>query len=488
MSTALPPSTASSSTAPTRVGWLPLVVIASAHLMAILDTTVMFVALPSVQRDLGMSAAARPWVVTAYTLAFAGLLLLGGRLADRLGARRTLLIGVLGFAVASAVGGAAVDGTMLIAARAVQGAFAALVVSSTKSLLVTVYREEKQQSSAIGIFTATLTAGAAVGLILGGALTSTLGWRWCLYVNVALSLIAIIAGPRVLPAVASRRETRIDYPSAVLATAGMVGLVFGLGQAADTGWNSATVVIPLIAAAALFGWFVARQARTPNPLLPLRVITDRNRGGAFIAFIVNSLSTFGMMLILTYQLQDVLHYTALLTGLALLPFALGAVLGAAVLAPKLTPHVAPRWLIAAGILLSAAGLVPLIALTPTTPYLPLILTATIIEGIGTGIGSSATLQTSLRGILPTDRGAAAAAGSAASQIGSSIGAALLNTIAVTATAGYLAARTHANVTVATVHGYTIAMAWGAALLLVAAVPAIIMVNAKRPAKATPSTR
>src|SRR5579862_6299853 len=172
-------------------GWWPLAVIASAHLMVVLDTTVMFVALPSVQHGLGMTVATRPWVVTAYTLALAGLLLLGGRLADRFGARNTLLIGVIGFACASAVGGASVDGAMLITARAVQGAFGAMLVSSTKSLLVNVYTDGAERTRVIGIFTTTLTSGLALGLVLGGVLTSELNWRWCLYINIPLSLVTI---------------------------------------------------------------------------------------------------------------------------------------------------------------------------------------------------------------------------------------------------------------------------------------------------------
>jgi len=460
-------------------GWWPLLVIASAHLMAILDTTIMFVALPSAQRAVGLSAAAGQWIVTAYTLAFAALLLVGGRLADRLGARRTLLAGVVGFALASAVGGASVTGAMLLVARAVQGASAALLVSSTKSLLVTVYTGDEERSRAIGIFTATLAAGGALGLVLGGVLTSALGWRWCLYVNVAVSLVAIIGGPKVLPAVAGRREIRIDLTSAVLASAGMAALVYGLGEAAPAGWGSGQVAGSLAGAAVALAAFVTRQAGKPNPLLPLRVVCDRNRGGALLAMIVNNLSTFGMLLILTYQLQTVMGYSALRTGLALLPFAIGGAVSAALIAPRLGKRIAPRWLIAAGIFLSAAGLAPLIGLTPASRYFPLIFAATIIEGIGTGIGGPPILQTVLRAVLPSDTGAASAAHSTAGQLGSSIGAALLSTIAATATAGYLA--THAGASVAaTVHGYTTAMAWGAGILLVTAIPALVLVNAKAP--------
>jgi EmrB/QacA subfamily drug resistance transporter len=474
--------------APTRPGWWPLVIIASAHLMAVLDITVMFVALPSAQHALGLSEAARQWVVTAYTLAFAGLLLPGGRLADRLGARRTLLLGVTGFACASAVGGASADGAMLIAARAAQGAFGAVLVSSTKSLLITVYSGGRERSRAMGIFTAVLTAGLAAGMVLGGVITSVLGWRWCLYVNVAVALVIIIAARRVLPAgpgrAGVRPGVRIDVLGAVLACAAMVALVYGLGEVPSDRWASGQIISSLIAAAVLFAWFTARQVRGPHPLLPVRVVGDRNRGGGLIAMVSNSVSTFGMLFILTYQLQTVMGYSPLRTGLALIPFAAAAASGSAVIAPRLTLRIRPRWLVATGLLLSAVGLLPLVALTSTSKYLPLILVAEVIEGLGTGLGGPPILQACLRAVLPADTGAASAASSAAGQLGSSIGAAVLNTIAATTAAAYLAAHatasTAATNTAATVHGYTVAAAWGAAILLATTVPAVLLINAKPP--------
>jgi EmrB/QacA subfamily drug resistance transporter len=474
-------------TSGTKRGWWPLAVIASAHLMAVLDTTVMFVALPSVQRGLGMTVASRQWVVTAYTLALAGLLLLGGRLADRFGARNTLLAGVIGFACASAVGGASVDGAMLIAARAVQGAFGAVLISSTKSLLVNVYTDGAERARAIGIFTATLTAGMAVGLILGGVLTSALSWRWCLYVNVPLSLAAIVGAPRVLPALPGRPQIKIDVASAVLATTGMVALIYGLGEAASLGWGSGQVTGSLIAAAVLLGGFVARQAGHSDRLLPLRVVLDRNRGWGMIAMIVNALSTFGMMLILTYQLQSVMRYSALATGLALVPFALAAGLGSAFAAPWLMARVPPRWLLSGAIVIEAAGLLPLIWLTPSSGYLPLILAATLVEGLGTGLAGPVALHTALHGVLPADAGAAGAATSAAAQFGSSVGAALLNTIAAAAASSYLAAHASASITTGIVHGFAVAMAWGAGLLILAAIPVAGLVTAAIPVRRRPAT-
>lgn len=465
-----------------RAGWWPLAVIASAHLMAVLDTTVMFVALPSVQRGLHMTATTRQWVVTAYTLALAGLLLLGGRLADRLGARRTLLIGVTGFALASAVGGASVDGAMIIAARAVQGAFGAILISSTKSLLVTVYSDEDERAKVMGVFTATLTAGMAIGLVLGGVLTSELSWRWCLYVNVALSLVTLVGAPRVLPNLSGQKEVKIDVWSAAFASVGMAALVYGLGEASSLGWGSREIVGSLAAAVVLLGAFVLRQVGGTDRLLPLRVVIDRNRGWAMIGLIFNGLSTFGMMLILTYQLQTVMAYSALRTGFALIPFALAAALGSAVLARVLMVRVLPRWLMSGSIVLEAAGLVPLICLTPHSRYLPLVLLATILEGLGTGVAGPATLNTALGGVLPSDAGAAGAGTSAASQLGSSIGAALLNTIAVAATASFLATHVTAGVVMGTVHGFTVAMVWGAIVTVAAAAPIAVFVNAKTPSR------
>jgi EmrB/QacA subfamily drug resistance transporter len=463
------------------VGWWPLVVIASAHLMAVLDTTVMFVALPSVQRGLSLTVTDRQWVVTAYTVALAGLLLPAGRLADRLGARRTLLIGVAGFACASAIGGASIDGAMIISARAVQGAFAAILISSTKSLLITVYSEE-ERARVMGVFTATLTSGMAVGLVLGGLLTSALGWRWCLYVNVVLSLIPLVLGPRVLPSLRGRKEVRIDIPSVLLSAIGMGAVVYGLGEASSRGWSSGLILGSLVTAVVSLSWFVVRQVGKPHPLLPLRVVADRSRGWSMIGLIVNGLSTFGMMLILTYQLQAVMHYSALRTGLALIPFALAAALGSAVIAPRLMVRIAPRWLIATSIVVEAAGLVPLFWLTPSSHFLPLVLAATVIEGLGTGVAGPATLNTALGNVLPSDRGAAGAGTSAAGQLGSSIGAALLNTIAATATAGYIAAHPGTSLVTATVHGFTVAMVWGALITLLAAGPIAVLVRARTPAR------
>jgi EmrB/QacA subfamily drug resistance transporter len=464
--------------------WLPLAVIAAAHLMVVMDTTIMFVALPSAQHGLDLSVSGRQWVLTAYTLAFGGLLLLGGRLADRLGARTTLRIGALGFALASALGGLAPDAAVLIAARAIEGAFGALLVSSTKSLLVTVYSGEKERARAIGIFTATLTAGAAVGLVLGGVLTSLISWRWCLYVNLPVSL-AVLTASSILPAIPARPEVRFDLLGAGLICGGMVALVYGLGAAASDGWGSGTVIWPLAVATALIATFGLRAAKVPGSLLPPRIVADRDRGGALLALVFNSLSTFGMMLILTFQLQSVLGYSPLVTGLCLAPFMVTTGIAAAIVAPRLMARVPARPLILVGLALGAVGLVPLLALTTTSHYFPLIFLATVVEGIGTGLASPPALGTSLSGVEPGDRGAAGAISSAAGQVGSSVGTALFNTIAATATAAYLAGGGVGSAA-ATVHGYTTALAWGVAILLAALIPIAAWMRPGPRAKARPA--
>jgi MFS family permease len=372
---------------------------------------------------------------------------------------------------------------MLIAARAVQGAFGAVLVSSTKSLLVTVYSGEHERTRAVAIFGATLTVGMALGLILGGVLTSCLGWRWCLYINLAVCLAVVPGALRTLPRLPPRPAIQIDPISAVLCSLGLVALVYGLGDVTSAGWGSGMVIGSLAAAVVMLGLFAARQVGRVNGLLPLRVVRDRNRGGALIAMIFNGLSTVGMMLILTYQLQSVLHYSPLRTGLTLIPFAFAAACGSMLIARRLMSSIAPRWLITAGIVLSAAGLIPLIGLTPSGHCLALIVLAELIEGIGSGLAGPPILATALRAVAREDTGAASAASSAAGQLGSSIGTALLNTIAATATAAYLTADRSKGahvVAAATVHGYVVAVGWGAGIVLAVAIPIALLIDAGAP--------
>ncbi len=315
-----------------------------------------------------------------------------------------------------------------------------------------------------------------VGFIVGGLLTTYLNWRWCLYVNVPVGVLAAIVALSVLPAIKGHVEVRLDVLGAMLACGGMGLLVYGLSEAA-TGWDSSQVILPLGAALVLLTAFVVWQSRVRSPLLPLRILTDHNRAGAFIALAVTSFANGGTLLILSYQLQAILHNTALAAGIAFVPFAVAVGLNSAIITPRLMAHLAPRYLIATGILIYAGGLLLLTQLAPTTTYIPLILVAEVVLGLGGGLISPPALNTALVGVADTDTGAAAAMSSTSSQIGNSIGIALLNSIAVSATAAYLAAHgPQAEPLVATVHGFTVALTWDAGIALVGALLVFLLIT------------
>lgn len=459
-----------------KTSYIPLIIITLAHLMAVLDNTVMVVALPSIQQGLAIPAADRQWIITAYTLAYAGLLLLGGKLADRFGANRTLLVGVAGFALASAVGGAAQTGWMLIAARAVEGCFGAVLTSSTKTLLALTYTDGQQRARAMGVFSATLALGGVLGMVLGGFLTAALSWRWCLYINLPLSVLVLAGSAKYLPRLATKPQVHINILDALIFCAAIIALVFGLGQAASDGWTSPVVLSSLAACILFAALFILKQARGKNPLFPLRIITQRHRAGAFLSMIFNSFGTLGLMLVLTFQLQSQQGASPLTTGLAMMPLMAVVVVISALVVPKLIPRVAPGLLIFGGLLFSALGLLPLVWLPHTAHLWPLIITSELLEGIGTGLGSAPAMHTSLLGVLPQDVGIASSTSSAASQIGSSLGAALLNTLTISA-ASAAAATTPL---LSAQQGYASACGWGCLILMVAAFIVIAMIRLSKP--------
>ena len=467
--------------------WWGLAVIAIAQLMVAMDTAIMAVALPSAQSSLGMSDTDRQWVFSAYTLTFGGLLLLGGRLSDRLGRRRTLLIAVFGFVIASVLGGAAASGWMLIGARALQGAFGALLVPSATSFVAILFpvKQQLERAKAMGFFNATLISGVAMGFILGGLLTDSLGWRWCLYVNVPLSIIAGLGALVILPDLEGHPDVGLDIPGAALACAGMVALVYGLGQAASSGWQSSLVICSLAVSAVLLTTFVLVEARVRSPLLPLRIVAERNRAGSFIARGLSSFGLFGMLLVLTFHLQVVMQASPLAAGLALIPFAAASALTSALVAPQLMSIIPPRYLIVPGIGMCAAGMFLLAFLKPDVSSLPLILAVQVLQGLGSGLINTPALNTALSGVAKADTGVTSAMASTSNTIGASIGTALLNTIAAGVAASYLAS--HALVTpngqnardnIAIVHGYMVAATWGGAILLVGALIVAICINTR----------
>jgi len=451
--------------------------------MIALDATIVSIALPWAQRDLGASDAERQWVITAYTLTFVGLLLVGGRIADTIGRKRTFLVGLAGFALASAIGGSAGGFLLLLASRAAQGAFAALLAPTALSLLAVTFAEPRDRARAFAVYGAIAGSGAALGLLLGGVLTQYFGWRWCLYVNIPIAVAAAIGGWQVLGGDGAGHRQRVDLPGVLFATGGLVALVYGCTEAVSSGWGSGRVVGFLIASAMLLIAFVLREARTDAPVLPLQIVLDRNRGGAYLAAAFAIAGMFGAFLFLTYYLQVVLRYSPLQAGMAFLPLTLASQAGSWGIASVLMPRVPARWIMAPGALTAAAGMLVLTQIQVGSSYLTHVLPAEILLGIGIACVMAPAFNVGTRGVDPRRAGIAAATVNAATQIGASLGIALLNTIAASATAAELAGL-HPSAGLlnqALVHGYAVAAGWAAGVLFLSAITTAMLIDAGRPA-------
>ena len=465
---------------PSARRWLALTCIAIAQLMVALDATVVNIALPSAQHALHISDPQRQWVITAYTLAFGGLVILGGRVADTIGRRRAFLIGLGGFAIASAAGGAAPNLAALLAARGAQGACAALLTPTALSLLAVTFTEARERAKAFAVFGAVAGTGGALGLLLGGVLTQYVGWRWCLFVNVPVAALALLAGRRLLPSAPGHRSHRVDVPGAILITAGLVLVVFGLSSAASRGWAAALTLSTLAAGVAVIGAFVIAESKVTAPLLPLRVVADRNRGGSYLGIGLAVVAMYGLFLLLTYDFQVVLRYSPVRAGLAFLPLSAAVLASSTLISRALLPRLAPRWLMAPGLVIGAVGMATLAGLHHGAGYTAHILPAELLLGLGMGAVFVPAFSTATLGVDPRDAGVASAVAGSAQQIGASVGTALLNTIAAAATASYVVADPRAGLAAALVHGYARAAGWAAAVLLVAAAAVGVLVNAGPP--------
>jgi EmrB/QacA subfamily drug resistance transporter len=462
--------------------WLGLVVIAVAQLMTALDATIVNIALPTAQRALDFGDVDRQWVVTAYTSSFAGLLLLGGRIADVIGRRRAFQIGLAGFAVASLVASLATGLPTRFVGRSLQGAFAALIAPTALSLLAVTFTDQAERAKAFGIFGAVVSSGAAAGLLLGGVLTEYLDWRWCLFVNVAIACGALVGGRAVLPDLPPQGGAGIEVGSAVLATGGLAAVVFGCSQAATRGWSSAVVIAALVGGACALAGFAVRQRMMTSPLLPLRILADRNRAGAYLAAATAVVGAFGMFLLLTYYLQVVLHYSPVRAGLAVLPLTVANSLSGYQIGSRLLPRLAPRVLVGGGLLVAAAGLAILTQLGPDTGYAVCVLPAEILVGVGMGAVFPPAFSLAMRGVTQRDAGVTSAVINTATQVGSSIGTAVLNTVAVSSTAAFVAAHAPSpgRQVAALVHGYAEATGWSAVVLVATAFVVVALVNSPRP--------
>jgi EmrB/QacA subfamily drug resistance transporter len=456
-----------------------LAVIAVAQLMVVLDASVVIIALPSAQRSLHISVANRQWMLTAYTLAFAGLLLLGGRIADYLGRKRMFLISLIGFAGASALGGLAPNAAMLFSARALQGAFAAIMAPAALSLLTVAFTEPKERARAFAVYGGIAGGGAAIGLILGGALTQYASWRWTLLINVPIAIVAAIAAARFVTESRSPVRHGYDIPGAVTVTGGLLALVYGFTKAGLDGWTSSTTLVLFAVAAVFLAAFVLIERNVAHPLLPLRIVLDRNRGGSFLASLLVGIAMLGTFLSLTYYFQGTLGYSAMKSGFAFVPFSLGIIVGAT-LASRFLPRFGPRSVMLGGLALGAIGLAIFAFLGVHSNYFTLVLPAELIVSLGMGLSFVSMSSTSLLGVHPEDAGVASALVNATQQTGSSLGAALINTIATSATVSYLAVHGHSAAAVAAgaVHGYTTAFIFSAVVLAVAAVTAFSLLRTR----------
>jgi EmrB/QacA subfamily drug resistance transporter len=466
---------------PTPRRWTSLAFVSLAQLMVALDATIVSIALPSAQGALHASDADRQWVLTAYTLAFGGLLLLGGRFADFFGRKRAFLVGLAGFALASALGGSAPSFAVLVAARALQGAFAALLAPTALSLLAITFTEPKERAKAFAVYGAIAGSGAAAGMLLGGVLTQYLTWRWCLYVNIPIALVAGIGGWRVLQDSRAAAKPRFDVLGVVLAAGGLFSLVYGCTLVVSQGWRSTEVVTLLAASVALLAIFVAWEARSTSPLLPLHIVLDRNRGGAYLTVALGIAGMFGAFLFLTYYLQVVLRFTPLQAGLAFLPMTVASQAGSWMIAARLMPHLPPRALMVPGALVAAAGMGLLTQLQPESNYLTLVLPAELLLGLGTSCVMVPAFSLSTLGVDRREAGIAAATVNTFQQIGGSLGVAILNTLAASSTAAYMAVNSGARLRVESiVYGYSIATQWGVGILILGAVVAAVLINAGSP--------
>lgn len=472
------PSIPTSAPVPHSRRWWTLSTVALAQLMVVLDSTVVNIALPSAQADLGFSNGDRQWIVTAYSLAFASLLLLGGRLSDLIGRKRTFIIGLIGFAIASALGGAAGTFGWLVAARALQGAFGALLAPTALAVLTTTFTIPKERARAFGVFGAIAGAGGAVGLLLGGFLTEHFDWRWNLYINVFIAIGAVI-GATIFVDHLQRTGPRpkLDIPGTVLVSAALFGLVYGFSNAETDGWDSPLTWGMLAAAVVLLVGFVLWQRKAAHPLLPLAIVLDRNRGAAYLSVMIAGAGMFGIFLFVTYYLQTSLGFSPMQTGVSFLPMIAMLVFAAQLSTNIFVPRFGPKIMVPFGMALGAIGMILLTNLDLDSTYAADVLPPLLVLGFAMGSIMPASMQTATLGVDRQFAGVASAMVNTSQQVGGSIGTALLNTLAATAAADYVAANLPATARVAAqaaVTSYATAYWWGAGFFAIGGIIAALL--------------
>jgi EmrB/QacA subfamily drug resistance transporter len=446
--------------------------------MIVLDSSIMNIAIPSAKVELGISDANQQWVITAYTLAFGSLLLLGGRIGDFMGRKKIFIIGLIGFAAASALGGIASNQGLLFASRALQGVFGALLAPAALAIISVTFTVPKERAKAFGVIGAISGGGAAIGLILGGTLTEYFSWRWCLGVNTPIAIVAALLALAYVRESRADGDRHYDIPGVITATAGLFSLTYGFNEAAIKGWSSNTTISFLVAAVVLLVIFVVIEKKVANPLMPLRVVTERNRAGSYLGSLVVGAGLFSMFLFLGLYLQVILGYSPLKSGFAFLPFTGGIIIFAGI-ASQLLPKFGPKPLMVPGLLAAAAGLLFLTRITPETSYTTHVLPALFIISSGMALVFIPLTSTSLHAVSSHDTGVASAMLNTSQQIGGSLGTALLNTVAATAATTFATANTQLGEMVqpfALTHGFTVAFKFSAGLLVVGAIVLFFFIN------------
>ena len=453
--------------------------------MVVLDSSIVNIAIPSAKADLGITDANQQWVITAYTLAFGSLLLIGGRIGDFMGRKKIFLVGLIGFAAVSALGGIASTQELLFAARALQGVFGALLAPAALAIISVTFTVPAERAKAFGVIGAISGGGAAIGLILGGALTEYFSWRWCLGVNVPIALIAGSLAFKYVKESRAEGNRSYDIPGVITATAGLFSLTYGFNEAATKGWSANSTVAFLVAAVVLLVLFVVVESKVANPMMPLRVVTERNRGGSYLGSLIVGAGLFSMFLFLGLYLQIVLGYSPLRSGFAFLPFTAGIIVFAGV-ASQLLPKFGPKPLMVPGLVFAGIGLLMLTRITPDTSYAGYVLPSLLIMSSGMALVFIPLTSTSLHGVSNHDTGVASAMINTSQQVGGSLGTALLNTVAATAATTYVVANKEVGIAIPGVqqmfypygvtHGYTVAFTVSAALLFAGAVVLFFFIN------------
>lgn len=469
--------------------WAILAILGLAQLMVVLDATIVNIALPSAQQALDFSNENRQWIVTAYALAFGSLLLLGGRIGDLVGRKTTFIVGLIGFAGASALGGAAQSFGVLVGARALQGAFGALLAPAALSLLTTTFTDPKERNTAFGVFGAIAGSGAAVGLLLGGVLTEYLSWRWCLYVNLVFAVAAAIGAWTLFHNQLPADKPRLDVPGTITASLGLFALVYGFSHAETAGWSAPVTLAALGAAVVSLTGFVLLQRRVAHPLLPLHIVLDRTRGGSYLALALAGAGVFGVFLFLTYYLQQNLGFSPIKTGLAFLPMTATIMVTATVATTKLVPRLGARPMVVTGMALGTAGMVFLAQLGVGSSYTSGVLPALLFLGPGLGLIFATCINSATAGVDAKDAGVASATVNTMQQVGGSIGTALLSTLAANASTSYLSGRvpSPAVLAQASIHSYTTVFWWASGIFAVGVVLSGLLLEGAPARRQAPGT-